>query len=143
MINQSIGFKIANTSRLIVNRLNAVLEEKKLNITMEQFTLLHVLATKEVFTQKELSDFMNKDKSGILRTITLLEKKGMVEKSIDENNKDKRKKNLRVTSFGKKMIEKVITIESSFIEKLQSGISKEQLNTFNNIIDIMCIQAIK
>ena len=66
-----------------------------------------------------------------------MQKAGYLEKKEDENNL--RKKNLYVTELGKETVAKCRKIFDSFDEKVYSGISDDDLNTFCNVIDRMTI----
>jgi len=106
--------------------------EIKLNITREQFKLLHAIdQKKEEVIQNDMADMMGKNKSTILRLIDSLEIKGLVRRVAD--TKDRRKKYLMVTKKGKEIIKQYECILKLIIEDLQQGLTESELSTFYKV----------
>jgi len=107
--------------------------EIKLNITREQFKLLHAISkNKEEVILTDMAAMMEKDKSTILRLIDSLEKKELVKRVLDA--KDRRKNYLMVTKRGEEKIEQYEHILKGIIEELQQGLDESELNIFYNVV---------
>jgi MarR family transcriptional regulator for hemolysin len=75
-----------------------------------------------------MADIMNKDKSAILRLIDSLEKKGLVVRSIDPQ--DRRKNLLFVTEQGMAVLVKIGGVAAEINPKFVENISQADLDTF-------------
>lgn len=109
---------------------------KQANITLslEQFGLLYAIRHhKQDVVQKDMAEILGKDKSSILRMINSLEKKGLVKRVIDIN--DKRRNQLIVTGLGEQTIDQYLEIEFELINELIEGIEEAELNIFFKVIN--------
>lgn len=105
------------------------LNEAQIDITLEQLGLLHAISENEQdVVQQDMVDIMNKDKSAILRLIDSLEKKGLVVRSIDPQ--DRRKNLLFVTEQGMAVLVKIGGVAAEINPKFVENISQADLDTF-------------
>lgn len=105
------------------------LNEAQIDITLEQLGLLHAISENEQdVVQQDMADIMNKDKSAILRLIDSLEKKGLVVRSIDPQ--DRRKNLLFVTEQGMAVLVKIGGVAAEINPKFVENISQADLDTF-------------
>lgn len=105
------------------------LNEAQIDITLEQLGLLHAISENEQdVVQQDMADIMNKDKSAILRLIDSLEKKGLVVRSIDPQ--DRRKNLLFVTEQGMAVLVKIGGVAAQINPKFVENISQADLDTF-------------
>jgi MarR family transcriptional regulator for hemolysin len=78
-------------------------KQTDMKLTMPQFVLLFTInEEKEEVILKDMAEKLGKDKSAILRMIDLLEKKELVRRVVDQN--DRRKNQLMVTKKGERLI---------------------------------------
>ena len=83
---------------------NFAVESKGLDLTTMQFSLLWVLQDLPGVDQRTLATYVNLDRTTCSSMVALLEKKGHVKRKV--NPKNKRAKQLFITSAGKKIIGK-------------------------------------
>jgi MarR family transcriptional regulator for hemolysin len=126
-----IGKMMKETLRVLIKRIEVKTE---VNITIEQFWLLHTINKVEnEVIQKDMAEIMGKDKSSILRMIDSLEKKDLVRRVVDLN--DRRKNRIMVSKKGERVIEQFINIELELTNELIEGISREEWATFNRVVE--------
>ncbi|MBP7497269.1 MAG: MarR family transcriptional regulator [Bacteroidales bacterium] len=109
-------------------------EQSEIKITMEQFGLLHAISQKtEDVIQKNMAEIMGKDKSAILRVIDSLEKKQLVRRVVDKN--DRRKNYLMVTKKGELVLNQYLKINMELIDLLEQGLTNSDINTFFKVVN--------
>lgn len=108
-------------------------EQTEAALTIEQFGLLYAISKEanEVI-QKEMAEIMGKDKSAILRMTDCLEKKELVRRVVDQN--DRRKNNLMVSKKGERTIEQWLKIGVELNNELTEGLSESDMETFFKVI---------
>src|SRR5512138_2747446 len=95
-IGMVVGKMMGRMAKVLKRRLT----EQDITITLEQLGLLHAISeNKAEVAQQDMADLMGKDKSAILRLIDSLEKKRLVVRTNDPQ--DRRKNVLVVTQQGK------------------------------------------
>ena len=108
--------------------------------TMPQFVLLFKISEeKEEVTLKDMAEKLGKDKSAILRMIDLLEKKELVRRAVDQN--DRRKNQLLVTKKGERLIAEFREIESELNSELLEGLSDADMETFYKVANHIQIKS--
>lgn len=103
---------------------------------MGQGRLLRVLDTQGgAMTAGEISEALDIRPSSVSELIAKLENAGFVSKEKD--TADKRIVNIQLTAEGKAFLEKHQDKRDAFFEQLFAGITEEQLQTFNAVLDKM------
>lgn len=111
-----------------------------LKLTMPQFVLLFKISEeKEEVTLKDMAEKLGKDKSAILRMIDLLEKKELVRRAVDQN--DRRKNQLLVTKKGERLIAEFREIESELNSEHLEGLSDADMETFYKVANHIQIKS--
>jgi MarR family transcriptional regulator for hemolysin len=111
-------------------------EQMEVNITIEQFSLLHTINGRaEEVIQKDMAGMMGKDKSAIMRVIDALEEKELVRRVSDPN--DRRKNFLMVTKKGERVIQQYLVIEAGLAKDIQQGLSEDELKAFYKVVSHM------
>ena len=124
-IGMLVGRMLGRMGKVFKRELN----EAQIDITLEQLGLLHAISENEQdVVQQDMADIMNKDKSAILRLIDSLEKKGLVVRSIDPQ--DRRKNLLFVTEQGMAVLVKIGGVAAEINPKFVENISQADLDTF-------------
>ena len=136
-VKNQLGASIVHTGRLLTNSINSYFSAIGTNITFEQMRILMLIAAhpEKKIIQNDLAMLIQKNKSGILRTIDILEKKHFV-KRIPVTG-DRRKNMIEVTEEGIKIAkgatESFEKMEKEFIKKIK----KEDLAACNKVLDII------
>lgn len=127
-----LGKMMREVIRVFKKRFDEHLEED-IKISTEQLGLLHAISTKEEdVIQKDMAEFMGKDKSAILRLIDSLEEKGLVRRVADL--KDRRKNYLMLTKLGQRVIDKYTKVFMDLIIECEQGLTQAEIKTFQKVI---------
>lgn|GEM_PF-454218 len=133
-IKNHLGTSIAVTGRLISNKINNHFDELGSNITFEQMGVLFFISLhsdKEII-QQDLASMMKKNKSAVLRTIDILEKKNYVRRVPVVG--DRRKNIIEPTETGIKMIKEAIKLSQKLEKEYTKNISKEDVETCKKVL---------
>lgn len=115
-------------------------KQTDMKLTMPQFVLLFTInEEKEEVILKDMAEKLGKDKSAILRMIDLLEKKELVRRVVDQN--DRRKNQLMVTKKGERLIAEFRIIESELNGELLEGLSDADMETFYKVTNHIQIKS--
>ena len=106
-----------------------------INISKEQFIVLKHLDVKDGRKQNDLAFITDRSKTALTRLIHTMEKKGLVRRSISEN--DMRINHVFLTPFGKKTWDDAHPFFLKIVEELQEGISEKDLLTVQNALKII------
>jgi len=111
-----------------------------LKLTMAQFVLLFTISEeKEEVILKDMAEKLGKDKSSILRMIDLLEKKELLRRVVDQN--DRRKNQLLVTKKGERFIAEFRNVELELNMELLEGLSDTDMQTFYKVLNHITVKA--
>ncbi len=113
-------------------RLLATFKENDIELSMEQFILLHFINAKEDLTQQDIANHFYRDKSLIMRQTNILIDLRYVVRMQDRE--DKRKKNLILTKKGFEVFEHAKKISDQVSQELLHGVTEEELIHFENVI---------
>lgn len=115
-------------------------EHTGMKLTMPQFALLHTISKEsDEVILKDVAEKMGKDKSAIVRMVDQLEKKELLRRVVDQN--DRRKNLLFVTKKGERYIADFMAIELKLNEELEEGLSEDDLLTFYKIVNQFKLKA--
>ncbi|CCK82025.1 MULTISPECIES: MarR family winged helix-turn-helix transcriptional regulator [Desulfobacula] len=126
LIDSSIAYLVGRTSRSIIKRLTKKFSQSGFDVSYEQWSILVHLYRKDGQTQQELSNIAVKDKAAITRLLNVLEKKNIVLRVPDRN--DKRSKLVYLTNKAKEFKTELIAIVEELLEEAEQGISSEEIN---------------
>src|SRR5665648_457984 len=130
--SKPLGYILGRSLRVFRNQLAFEFKEKEIELTFDQFVILHMLNSNCDLIQQDLANQLQKDKSIIVRQINcLLENQYVVRLT---NKEDKRKKNLILTKKGFEILNQMKEIASELSGKLLSGISETELEIFRNVL---------
>ncbi|MBS2100556.1 MarR family transcriptional regulator [Carboxylicivirga linearis] len=116
--------------RLMIARMN----ELGFHYTFDQWVVLMVLAfkKKQDMVQQDIAEFMNKDKSLVLRIVDVLEKDALIARTTDLN--DRRRNIINLTTKGRDLTNLFYKEEQLISEKLLEGLTEEEVNSFYKVI---------
>lgn len=127
-----VSLSIALTTKAINRTFKKRINGLSLDLPTESFRLLMVIDYKGEVTQQDLADFMNKDKSAIMRLLDIMEEKELIARVSDEE--DKRKNIITPTKKGKEFLKEVTLKEKRMFKELGNGISAADMITFNRVL---------
>jgi DNA-binding MarR family transcriptional regulator len=129
----SLSTVIGKASRLLGNRISRNLSEHQ--VTAEQWTILASLWQHNGQTQQSLADLSNKNKASITHLIDNLEKRKLVERKAD--TEDRRNKMVFLTQEGKELQEELNKIVKKTTKEATEGIDKKELKSAKKVLRMM------
>lgn len=127
-IDESPGYLIESLSRNMRRFSAQQLREKKVNLTLEQISVLLILNEHGSKFQNELADIMSKDNPTLTRILDLLEKKSFLKREPSAG--DRRKFLIVLTKKGSDKLSSVLPIVKEIRWALFKNISNEQIHQF-------------
>ncbi len=128
------GFTLEKTVKLMKLRLSRIMSmHPELDLTVDQWVILHMLKTHDSLSQQELGNLTFKDAPTITRMIDLLVSKKLVKRTQDAA--DRRKYNVKLTELGVVKYEKTEPVVKEFRAEAYEGISSEELKMLNKILN--------
>lgn len=130
--NKLLGYMLGQSLRVFKNQMVSEFKEMEIELTVEQFVILHLLNSNCDLIQRDLANQLQKDKSIIVRQINCLLENQYVVRLI--NKEDKRKKNLILTKKGFEILNQMKEISSELSDRLLSGVSDTDLEIFQKVL---------
>lgn len=129
MGTQSI-FLISHVGHLMARKANRELARLGFTLQIEQFPVLFIVyfSGDDLLSQQDIANFLQKDKSGIQRSVRTLERDGYLRVVAD--SEDRRKNMIRLTPAGKMIIEQAIKTTETIDEEVMSQLTAEERDTF-------------
>ncbi len=135
-LSKCIGFVTDTAIKEISEDFNRRLEKK--GSTRIQWVAMYFLSKAEKpLRQKELAALMNIQDPTLARLVDRMERDGMIRRI--ENQKDKRVKFLELTDAGKTKVEALMPDGEAFSNLLLDGVSKEELEVFERVLEKLLI----
>jgi len=131
-LNKPLGYLLSQSLRVFRNQLAFEFKEKKIELTFDQFVILHLLNVDCDLIQQDLANQLQKDKSIIVRQINcLLENQFVVRLT---NKEDKRKKNLILTKKGFDILNQMKEIATELSKKLLTDVNPGDFEIFQKVL---------
>jgi len=124
---------IGKTVQSIKNLVFREFKSKNFNITPEQWAVMSYLHKEDGLYQKQIADFLFKDKPTVTRILDILEKRNMIIRISDE--KDRRKFKIYLTQDGKDTVVKLIPIAKEVQHKIKENIPQDEIETLKTILN--------
>jgi DNA-binding MarR family transcriptional regulator len=136
-ITKSIGYSVMNLARQISRNANQQVAPLNDDVIMKQGAVLYFIARSrnEDLIQQDIAEMMDINKSAILRTIDILEKKGFVKRYpvVD----DRRKNKIEVTKKGQKVVDSFIEAVKEKDKDLKENVTDAELAAFFKVMGIL------
>lgn len=130
-LKNSIAYRFIRGANSVNKTLNKKLNTY--NIAIEQRATLEIIKFEKNVNQTTIANLLGKDKTTISRSLNSLEKKGLIKKI--ENLEDKRINTIQLTKEGEEILENTVDVVTSFRESLNDRLSEEELNMFFKIVN--------
>lgn len=134
--NDSLVMLLDRSTRYVGINLQRIFKYKGFDITVEQWMILLLLWSQNGRTQQEIADLIGKDKGTISPQIDGLEKRGLIVRIQDDQ--DKRRKWIRLTRKGHALENKLVPLGFANMEIAQHGIPEKDLNTCKEVLQQVC-----
>lgn len=136
-VDDSLGCLSNHAAQAARNFLMASLNENGIDMTIEQFKVMVVLWKEQSATQQSIADFVGKDKTSITRLIAGLEKRSLITRKTDKN--DKRCNLVTLTNEGKALEKPTMQVLSEANAKIHSEFNSDELATTLRVLKKMCL----
>lgn len=125
-------FRFFELHKIIANKTNRYFNRDGFDLQIEQFPVLMIPYFKGNISQQEIADISGRDKSSVLRSITSLTSKNLLNTAHDPF--DKRKKMVQLTKVGKVLAERIAHEIIKLDTLVFSCLSAEERTTFENLL---------
>lgn len=134
--NQSLVMLLDKSNRSLLTNLQRIFKRYGFDITVEQWMILLVLWKQNGRPQQEIADIMGKDKGTVSPQLDGLEKRDLIMRFQDKN--DKRCNVVCLTQRGKDLESDLIPLGFANIKIAQHGIPEEDLKTCLEVLRKVC-----
>ena len=117
--------------------LQRIFKDNGFDITVEQWMILLLLWKKNGRAQQEIANIIGKDKGTISPQIDGLQKRDLIMRMQDQN--DKRHNLICLTRKGRDMEEKLVPLGFTNIEVAQFGITEADMQTCKEVLRRICM----
>ncbi|MHC1778705.1 MAG: MarR family winged helix-turn-helix transcriptional regulator [Bacteroidales bacterium] len=135
ILNKQVGVFLNLVHCQFKQYLNKIFQDHGFNLTPEQFLVMDTLWDDGVLSQQQIADIIIKDKNSVTKLIDALEKKGLVIRKTDEQDRRLNKIHLTEKAVSIKESITIIAIEST--DKIIKDIPKEDLINFIKVLNKM------
>lgn len=111
-------------------------KKNNVNLTAEQYLVMDTLWNEGTLTQQAIAYIIQKDKNSVTQFIDNLEKKGLVCRATDKN--DRRVNNIVVTEAGLQLKDSTKQLAIDSMNDILKDIPETDLNTFVSVIQKIC-----
>jgi len=134
--NQSLAMLLDRATRFMGNNLRRIFVRNDFDITVEQWMILLLLWKENGQTQQQIANSIGKDKGTISPQIDGLEKRNIIVRIPDHN--DKRQNLIYLTNKGKQLEEMLIPLGYENMQVAQCGIREEDLQVCKEVLRRVC-----
>ena len=134
--NQSLAMLLDKSHRSLGINLQRIFKRCGFDITVEQWMILLVLWKQNGQTQQEIANIIGKDKGTISPQLDGLEKRDLIVRLQDKN--DKRRNVVCLTQKGKDLENDLIPLGFANIKIARYGIPEEDLETCMEVLRKVC-----
>ena len=113
-----------------------VFKKNGVNLTAEQYLVMDTLWNEGTLTQQAIAFIIQKDKNSVTQFIDNLEKKGLVTRSVSQD--DRRVNNIVVTEEGMALKDSTKQLAIDTMNKALAGIPEEDVLTFVDVLKKVC-----
>lgn len=131
-LDDSLAYLVNHTARAMSHQLNQNFLQAGFNVTGEQWTVLLQILDDDGLNQQEIACKVGKDKASITRLVDGLEKRNLVVRIADKN--DRRNKLIYLTKEGKQVKAELSKIATQTLADLQGNIADSDLETCKQVL---------
>jgi DNA-binding MarR family transcriptional regulator len=112
--------------------LDKAFREAQLELTADQYRLMHLLWLRNGAHQEYYARKLGRDRSALTRMVQLLEQKGWIERVADEG--DQRALKVQLTESGKQLELPAETVATEVLLRMWDGLASEEREQLNDIL---------
>ncbi len=126
-LNDTFFFQIHRIQKSLFRHTNRLMHESGIDLQVEQFPVLMTVSALKSVSQREIAELTMRDKSSIQRSVTTLQRKGLID--VVQDGEDKRKHVVTLTAAGNAIAKKVRTALRDSEDGVFSHMSKAERET--------------
>ena len=130
-LDESPGYLIHCLDNLLSAGLNRSFRNAGFDITPEQWGVLSRLWEEEGLHQSALAARTSKDRHNMARILQLMEKRGLIARMADPN--DKRRQRVYLSSLGRSLKEELIGLAENYLESCFGHLAREEVSAMQRI----------
>lgn len=131
-LDDSLGYLVSRTARAMSLQINQHFLQAGFNVTGEQWAVLVQILDDDGLNQQEIACKVGKDKASITRLVDGLEKRNLVVRISDKN--DRRNKLIYLTKEGKNVKIQLTKIAEDLLDDMQQNIDKTDLDNCKQVL---------
>lgn len=131
-LDDSLAYLVNHAARAMSHQLNQNFLQAGFNVTGEQWIVLLQILDDEGLNQQEIACKVGKDKASITRLVDGLEKRNLVVRIADKN--DRRNKLIYLTKEGKQVKAELSKIATQTLVDLQQNIVSNELEICKKVL---------
>lgn len=135
ILNKQVGVFLNLVHNKFKQYISTIFLKHGHNITPEQFLLMDTLWDEGVLSQQQIADTILKDKNSVVKLIDGLEKKGLVKRIADKQ--DRRQNLIELTPYAIEIKDEVTEIAMQAVNLITKDISTSELNVFIKVLSKM------
>ena len=132
-LDDNIGYLLYRTGLRMKLLIHRVFNENGYPITTDQWGILQVLFEKGSLSQKELGDYIAKDKANVTRILNVMEKNDLIKRKTDDE--DRRKYLIALTDEAINIIKHLLPLAAFVKDKAQDRISQKDVDKLKIMIN--------
>lgn len=139
--NESLGYLTSVSYRAINKTLSNNLLLRGVKVSAEQYGVLKRLWVEEGLTQLDIARLTSKDKPSITRLLNNLEKKKLIERVV--NDEDKRCNKIYLTAKGKELEKICLEVADMTIKEATNSVDAKDLKICKKVLAQICENLVK
>lgn len=128
LLSKEVTVELHLTGCKLKQYIAAMLRQKDVPLTPEQFMLIDLLWNQGEMSQQELADQLQKDKNSVTKLVDAIERKGFVVRR--QNISDRRSNTLVLTEKAESLKADAKQKGIDILDQMLEGISEEEIRTF-------------
>jgi DNA-binding MarR family transcriptional regulator len=129
----SLGFIVYRTALALKSALQRCFKENGYKITPEQWAIIRHLWEEEALSQREIAEKTSKDKPNITRMLDALEKKRLIFRQSDPQ--DRRKYCIYLTKDGKQLYERLLPLTQNLRQRVTQDLAPAEIDLAKKILN--------
>lgn len=135
-LDKSLGHLASRFSRVVLRRFSALLAQRNIPISAEQYSLLVQLWEFNGLPQGALAEKSGKDKTTMARLAAALEARGLIARLPSPG--DARERLLYLTDPGKELMDQATDLARGILMEAQQGIAESELRICRDVLRRAC-----
>ncbi|WP_420321849.1 MarR family winged helix-turn-helix transcriptional regulator [Flagellimonas sp.] len=131
-IEDVILFQLDITSKQSKIYSQRIMDEAGMGITVEQWVLLKIVQEANGLSQKEIAIKSYRDPASITRTLDILEKKGLVKRQPDPN--DRRQYRIVLSDQGRDFVDRHMELVNTMRKQSVKGFNADEIGRLNEFL---------